>query len=45
MLKTPPLSGIGDVGAVMPQGGVMVEADRAVLDYLRGAIIRLDDNA
>lgn len=34
-----------DVGAVMPQGGVMVEADRAVLDYLRGAIIRLDDNA
>lgn len=34
-----------DVGAVVLQGKPLAESERMVLDYLRGIIIRLDDNA
>jgi DNA-binding transcriptional LysR family regulator len=34
-----------DVGAVLLQGKPLAESERMVLDYLRGIIIRLDDNA
>ncbi len=34
-----------DVGAVTLKGKTLVESERMVLDYLRGLIIRLDDNA
>ncbi|SQC93164.1 LysR substrate binding domain [Cedecea neteri] len=34
-----------DVGAVAVKGKMLAESERMVLDYLRGIIIRLDDNA